>query len=172
MSYSTPPYRLETLEDIHAFLMPDPDKDEKALLRFAKAHIRDIKKPPILKSLRTSMTMPYIHHADQWIGCIYMLDYSDQNVLIIDRIQIGEDNEKSTLINIFGDFMNQFKRHLDVKNSLEILATSRISNSSDIQSSFERYVKGLPRRSFPLGFEDAHFECALQKMFYVVRGGK
>jgi len=110
-----------------------------------------------------------IFQKEKWVGCIYMLDYSDRGVLLLDRIQIG--NKKAFILNnFFPSFIRQFASFMNVRNDFNILAPSAISNFRIIQESFDYYAKGLSRISFPLGAEDRMFESARQKKFYVIDG--
>lgn len=108
-----------------------------------------------------------IFKEDKWIGCIYCLDYSDRNVVIIDRVQL-ENSTNLMPIQFFPTFMKQMVEHLQVNENLKILGPSSISNFKSIQSSYDNYCAGRKREEFPLGSDERIFACAQQKLFYVL----
>lgn len=110
-----------------------------------------------------------IFHKDEWIGNIYMLDYSEeQSCLIIDRIQIPRDLKmfyhqffdylKDVLIDMFEGVDYQY-----------ILMPLAISNHETIQKIFNEYKKHLPKKAkwFDSPFS-CHFESLRVKKNYCV----
>lgn len=110
-----------------------------------------------------------IFHKDDWIGNIYMLDFSEeQNCLIIDRIQIPRDLKmfyhqffdylKDVLIEMFEGIDYQY-----------ILMPLTISNHETIQKIFNDYKKHLPKKAkwFDSPFA-GHFESLRVKKNYCV----
>jgi hypothetical protein len=145
-------------KDIHDFLKGQYSCDCSGDTSLATAHL-----------LNSRFFNVRIFQNEKWIGCIYMLDFTDKGVLLLDRIQIG--NQRALiLINFFPSFIKQFASFMNVRNEFRILAPSAISNFRVIQKSFDDYAKGLPRMSFSLGTDERKFESARQKKFYVIDG--
>ena len=151
-------FTLYPCKDMHDFLKGSYSCDCSGDADLAAAHLLN----PRFFNIR-------IFQNEKWIGCIYMLDFTDRGVLLLDRIQIGTQRA-FILINFFPSFIKQFASFMNVRNDFSILAPSTISNFRIIQESFDLYAKGLPRMSFPLGADDRRFESARQKKFYVIDG--
>lgn len=150
-------FNLYPCKDIHDFLKGDYSSDcSSSSSGMAAGHLLH----PRFFNVR-------IFNKGNWIGCIYMLDFSDQNVMIIDRIQIKNDIVL-LLFNFFPIFMKQFADYIKIKEDLKILAPSSISNFWGIQNSFDQYAKTLPKMKFPLGISENIFESFRQKSFYIV----
>jgi len=150
-------FNLYPCKDIHDFLKGDYSSDcSSSSAKMASGHLLN----PRFFNIR-------IFSKDKWIGCIYMLDFSEKNLMIIDRIQIKND-VGLLLYNFFPMFMKQFSDKIKVRKNLKILAPSAISNFRGIQSSFDKYAKNLPRMKFSLENSELLFESYHQKMFYVV----
>lgn len=151
-------FTLYPCKDMHDFLKGQYSCDCSGEADLATAHL-----------LNSRFFNVRIFQNEKWIGCIYMLDFTDKGVLLLDRIQIGAQRE-FILINFFPSFMKQFASFMNYRNDFSILAPSAISNFRVIQESFDLYAKGLPRIPFPLGTEERRFESARQKKFYVIDG--
>jgi hypothetical protein len=108
-----------------------------------------------------------IFHGASWIGNIYMLDYLDRDVLIVDRIQMGEHKELLPL-HFFHRFMRQMLGSLKVRQSIHILGPSAISNFKWIQKNYEEFRGGRRRMEFRLDESDSAFDSFRQKKFYVL----
>jgi hypothetical protein len=151
-------FTLYPCKDMHDFLKGVYSCDCSCESGLAMAHLLN----PKFFNIR-------IFQNEKWIGCIYMLDFTDRGVLLMDRIQIG-DKQAFILINFFPSFIKQFASFMNVRNDLRILAPSAISNFRVIQQSFDHYAKGLPKISFPLSANDRMFDSARQRSFNVIHG--
>lgn len=150
-------FNLYPCKDIHDYVKGDYSSDcSSSSAKMAAGHL-----------LNARFFNIRIFSKDKWIGCIYMLDFSEKNLMIIDRIQIKND-VGLLLYNFFPMFMKQFSDKIKVRNNLKILAPSVISNFRGIQNSFDKYAKNLPRVKFSLESSESLFESFHQKMFYVV----
>jgi hypothetical protein len=108
-----------------------------------------------------------IFHGSSWIGNIYMLDYMDRDVLIVDRIQMSERKEMLPL-HFFQRFMNQLLGNLKIRQSISILGPSAISNFKWVQKNYEGFRTGRRRMEFRLDDSDGSFDSSRQKKFYVL----
>lgn len=110
-----------------------------------------------------------IFHKDDWIGNIYMLDFSEEHdCIIIDRIQIPRDLKmfyhqffeylKDVLIEMFEGIDYQY-----------MLMPLTVSNHETIQKIFNEYKKHLPKKAkwFDSSFA-GHFESLRVKKNYCV----
>ncbi len=103
-----------------------------------------------------------------WIGCIYMIDYSeDKNTVVMDRIQI-KDSANLMPIDFFATFIEQLTNLLSVREGLRIIAPSLISNFKFIQFSYDEYCRGRQKVLFSFSSEDKSFECSRRRYFYLL----
>jgi len=143
-------------KDYHDFLKGVTSSDCSADVPLAALHMES----PRFFNVR-------IFHGSSWLGNIYMLDYLDREVLIVDRIQMSERNEMLPL-HFFSQFMSQLLGSLKVNQSILILGPSAISNFKWIQKNYEEFRQGRKRIEFRLDDSDSAFDSSRQKKFYIL----
>lgn len=84
---------------------------------------------------------------DTWIGNIYMLDFTDRGILLIDRIQIPKDIPAGFML-FFKGLAEVFQEMFSVTAYKEILMPRTISNHNKIQAVFNKYKDTLPKNGF------------------------
>lgn len=110
-----------------------------------------------------------IFHESDWIGNIYMLDYTRENgCLLVDRIQIPRGIQAG-YVQFFDHLREVFEDLFEDVGYEHILLPLRISNHASIQKAFNGYKKGLEKRSvrFPLRGRSC-FESLDQKEKYYI----
>lgn len=105
----------------------------------------------------------------KWIGNIYMLDYSDKNTLIIDKIQIKSSASVKSLAFAYR-IINYLSRTLCSENGFTLLGpSSKISNYAHIEQQYASYRTNRKQVQFTLDNEDKSvFECGSSSKFYVL----
>jgi hypothetical protein len=82
---------------------------------------------------------------DAWIGNIYMLDFTDRGILLIDRIQIPRDIPAGFML-FFKGLAEVFQEMFSETAYKEILMPRTISNHDKIQTAFNKYKDTLPKK--------------------------
>ena len=99
----------------------------------------------------------------QWIGNLYMLDFTDeQGVLLIDRIQIPREMKVPYLqfFDTLAEALTEMFRDLTYEC---ILAPLTISNHETVQRAFNTYRKKLPKRDIRLPSTYARYFESLRR---------
>ena len=98
-----------------------------------------------------------VFSADQWIGNIYLLDFTEeQGILLIDRIQIRREM-KVPYLEVFEQLTQALRELFEAVPYKYLLAPLSISNHAAIQKVFNTYRKKLPTRRVDL--PSAHVRC-------------
>ena len=105
----------------------------------------------------------------KWVGNIYMLDYSDQKTLIVDKIQI----KSSTSVKSPGfvkRIMDLLSLTLRTNNGFTLIGpSSGISNYDHIEKQYVSYRAKRKQVQFTFDNEDRKiFECAKSSRFYIL----
>jgi hypothetical protein len=110
-----------------------------------------------------------IFYSDEWVGNIYMLDYSeDKGIILIDRIQIKKSFTFMP-IRFFSTFMKKLADLLVPTNSqMMIIAPHNISNFPHIMNSFKRYAEHCEKITFCCDETEEAFESYDEEVFYVL----
>ena len=143
-------------KDLGELMKGETSHDCSAELSLAVAHLRH----PRFFNIR-------IFRESEWIGNVYVLDYSDRGAIILDRIQIQNLTDFMP-VRFFSSFMDTLSEKAKFEPSVRVLAPSAISNFPTVQESYESYRKKRPRVDFAFGPEDDIFSCSKQKKLYVL----
>jgi hypothetical protein len=92
---------------------------------------------------------------DRWIGNIYMLDFTDREILLIDRIQIPRDIPAG-FMGFFQGLAEVFQEMFSEVPYKEILMPLAISNHNKIQTVFNKYKDTLPKKRVYFDVYDFH----------------
>jgi len=91
-----------------------------------------------------------VFSADQWIGNIYLLDFTaEQGVLLIDRIQIRREL-KVPYLEVFDQLTQALRELFEAVPYTSILVPLSVSNHAAIQKAFHAYRKKLPTQTLNL----------------------
>jgi len=112
MPFLPPPYRLENISDVHAYLPPRPDEQGKAMLAFARRWGREIRKPPILGLLpsRFDVALREVRTSYHWV--IREIDLAGE---LRDAADLIREEQKAFLAAAGGlqnDYFEVFRRIL------------------------------------------------------------
>lgn len=110
-----------------------------------------------------------IFHESEWIGNIYMLDYTRENgCLLVDRIQIPRGIQAG-YVQFFDTLQEVFEELFEDVGYEHILLPLRISNHASVQKAFNGYKKGLEKESVRFPHRNRNcFESLSQKGKYYV----
>lgn len=109
----------------------------------------------------------------KWVGNIYILDYSDQITLIVDKIQIKSSiSVKSP--GFVQRIMNLLSHILRTDNGITLLGPySGISNYAHIEQQYISYRAKRKQVQFTFDNEDRKiFECAKKSTKFIVLSGE